>query len=204
MSDVGNELWIAFRFFIFVLRTQLTHTKATQATRCELLSDFLSLFFEHNKIVHKWWLKRLWIAFRFFIFVLRTQLKRTINTRIRGCELLSDFLSLFFEHNRVLNNTLTHKLWIAFRFFIFVLRTQRLRFSRENTKRCELLSDFLSLFFEHNGPEHLRNTGPLWIAFRFFIFVLRTQPSQYSHPFGISCELLSDFLSLFFEHNKSL
>ena len=44
-------LWIAFRFFIFVLQTQLTVQKCPLYICCELLSDFLSLFFRHNKFL---------------------------------------------------------------------------------------------------------------------------------------------------------
>ena len=143
---------------------------------CELLSDFLSLFFKHNFQTEERFLGRLWIAFRFFIFVLQTQRILKTRTTLQGCELLSDFLSLFFKHNAAIilklitgvvncfqifylcssNTTLSFKnfcpqlLWIAFRFFIFVLQTQQYGLSSKLRSSCELLSDFLSLFFKHN------------------------------------------------------
>ena len=93
------------------------------------------------------------------------------------------------------------RLWIAFRFCIFVLWTQSWRYDRGKRQGCELLSDFVYSFFEHNTSSDLVNwycvvncfqilyirslntimkASPafkvvLWIAFRFCIFVLWTQ-----------------------------
>ena len=196
-------LWIAFRFFIFVLRTQHWRLKISVQESCELLSDFLSLFFEHNrfkkfgknnKVVNcfqifylcssnttdlprEWKPWRLWIAFRFFIFVLRTQQgdEEIFSTTVVNC------FQIFYlcSSNTTVNNIAlaSYPLWIAFRFFIFVLRTQQ----RQSCSRCSWL---------------------LWIAFRFFIFVLRTQRVLVFLCSYLRCELLSDFLSLFFEHNR--
>ena len=78
---------------MLVLRTSLT-------VCCELLSDFVYSFFEHN--IH---------------------IKEVI--KILSCELLSDFVYSFFEHN-------VHCLFTGSQY------------------GCELLSDFVYSFFEHN------------------------------------------------------
>ena len=170
---------------------------------CELLSDFLSLFFEHNRWVGGVWIIELWIAFRFFIFVLRTQQNFADGKPAVRCELLSDFLSLFFEHNslkpisnmnQVVNcfqifylcssNTtpgefglLSGPLWIAFRFFIFVLRTQPTRFFCFQDGVVNCFQIFYLCSSNTTAPWLSSHPGRLWIAFRFFIFVLRTQQS---------------------------
>ena len=150
--------------------------------RCELLSDFVYSFFEHNWQTYWKTAERLWIAFRFCIFVLWTQcLWRGVHVR-KGCELLSDFVYSFFEHNSADADDFVHDvvncfqilyirslntifknisvkllaLWIAFRFCIFVLWTQ-CRHSRTDWRSgCELLSDFVYSFFEHNRMKHLK------------------------------------------------
>ena len=117
---------------------------------CELLSDFVYSFFEHNEDVHaaetdyvvncfqilyirslntmsggkRWYRVMLWIAFRFCIFVLWTQLTMLIFPILFSCELLSDFVYSFFEHNQEFRSVKIEMLWIAFRFCIFVLWTQ--------------------------------------------------------------------------------
>ena len=144
----------------------------------------------------------MWIAFRFCIFVLWTQYISNLLNIFLSCELLSDFVYSFFEHNRnnkgppqvlVVNcfqilyirslNTIEKivstdqsGLWIAFRFCIFVLWTQCPRLRLVKRDRCELLSDFVYSFFEHN-PQGIE------------LFM------------RCSCELLSDFVYSFFEHN---
>ena len=146
-----------------------------------------------------------------------------------SCELLSDFVYSFFEHNadpaggdgdNVVNcfqilyirslNTMVwfvarreDVLWIAFRFCIFVLWTQSREILAPRATRCELLSDFVYSFFEHNGHQDGRDHGVLWIAFRFCIFVLWTQCFTRINVSEASCELLSDFVYSFFEHNCS-
>ena len=118
-------MWIAFRFCIFVLWTQSVKRRLPCFMGCELLSDFVYSFFEHNKDRGSQGLHRvvncfqilyirslntitiidflirpgLWIAFRFCIFVLWTQFKPYYGFESNGCELLSDFVYSFFEHN---------------------------------------------------------------------------------------------------------
>ena len=67
-----------------------------------------------------------------------------------SCELLSDFLSLFFEHNQQL--IYLHEIVVVNCFQIFYLCSSNTTFFSffVDTNSCELLSDFLSLFFEHN------------------------------------------------------
>ena len=117
-------LWIAFRFCIFVLWTQLSLGSPRVGIGCELLSDFVYSFFEHNIGKERQRITQLWIAFRFCIFVLWTQLMSIKSLINNSCELLSDFVYSFFEHNTSPITIRYTKLWIAFRFCIFVLWTQ--------------------------------------------------------------------------------
>ena len=220
-------LWIAFRFCIFVLWTQsnLALIVGLNVVNCFQILYIRSL--NTMKFLRIWKVMKLWIAFRFCIFVLWTQYLlrilitlhvvncfqilyiRSLNTihnhsvLLSGrCELLSDFVYSFFEHNLIVNNsreravvncfqilyirslnTITRinermfaQLWIAFRFCIFVLWTQWLASKTNLTASCELLSDFVYSFFEHN----LRHGRML---------------------LQDGCELLSDFVYSFFEHN---
>ena len=69
------------------------------------------------------------------------------------------------------------KLWIAFRFFIFVLRTQQVKL----LNYLEVVVNCFQIFYLCSSNTTTRFFAPiislLWIAFRFFIFVLRTQQS---------------------------
>ena len=249
-------LWIAFRFCIFVLWTQWIIKRIKTRSSCELLSDFVSSFFEHNRASHAHTyvrvvncfqilylrslntiimfyfivFERLWIAFRFCIFVLWTQWARWGAHLIQCCELLSDFVSSFFEHNFSCN--LSKFLVVVNCFQILYLRSLNTicNVNKKGSSCCELLSDFVSSFFEHNPIGHSSTTSKvvncfqilylrslntitqeptllvrlLWIAFRFCIFVLWTQSPTADVSLYSGCELLSDFVSSFFEHNIRL
>ena len=169
--------------------------------RCELLSDFVYSFFEHNGCSAARSPPVLWIAFRFCIFVLWTQLRRggQADDSVVNC-----FQILYIRSLNTIT-TLVHyddsQLWIAFRFCIFVLWTQSPPTEAWRWRCCELLSDFVYSFFEHNNTSfkyscfkvvncfqilYIRSLNTisastsncaysLWIAFRFCIFVLWTQ-----------------------------
>ena len=222
-----KQLWIAFRFCIFVLWTQSLVNYRPVVTGCELLSDFVYSFFEHNQRKQQELARRVVNCFQILYIRSLNTIWRSRRKRRYGCELLSDFVYSFFEHNfwlwfwvpfYVVNcfqilyirslNTMhvivkipSHLLWIAFRFCIFVLWTQfGLELLRELVG-CELLSDFVYSFFEHNASSAADAASRLWIAFRFCIFVLWTQSQPQRLPTFACCELLSDFVYSFFEHN---
>ena len=221
---------------------------------CELLSDFVYSFFEHNaygeaftsgKVVNCFQILyirslntistfncstpwALWIAFRFCIFVLWTQSTLLHSFAVLCCELLSDFVYSFFEHNSVLQKKVSQQvvncfqilyirslntigavgiilalvLWIAYRFCIFVLWTQ---FSWSDFLEACVVNCFQILYIRSLNtidPCPGYNNIMLWIAFRFCIFVLWTQWSQIWIRRNSGCELLSDFVYSFFEHNE--
>ena len=103
-TTLETTLWIAFRFCIFVLWTQFSFARHPSFLCCELLSDFVSSFFEHNYTSTILPSFLLWIAFRFCIFVLWTQCVSMMVLPLISCELLSDFVSSFFEHNEILTS----------------------------------------------------------------------------------------------------
>ena len=172
-------------------------------SRCELLSDFVYSFFEHNlhllllpceRVVNCFQIlyirslntitgnsiamaDTLWIAFRFCIFVLWTQLKICHPINLICCELLSDFVYSFFEHNLCLIINIDRKVVNCFQ--ILYIRSL-------NTMVIIVVVEVLQL----------------WIAFRFCIFVLWTQFVLVYLYMCVCCELLSDFVYSFFEHNN--
>ena len=247
-------LWIAFRFCIFVLWTQYKCFPYDLRKCCELLSDFVYSFFEHNKNLTVFSDERvvncfqilyirslntmnsesssstvaLWIAFRFCIFVLWTQLRWYLVESICCCELLSDFVYSFFEHNVTIDRRNSHFVVNCFQ-ILYIRSLNTIALCTINLSvSCELLSDFVYSFFEHNPVSQFQRLSivvncfqilyirslntirhfvdyfrvVLWIAFRFCIFVLWTQYSRFRCEVLLSCELLSDFVYSFFEHNS--
>ena len=152
------------------------------ARSCELLSDFVYSFFEHNLDSHKGFTPEvvncfqilyirslntipdfrgevavmLWIAFRFCIFVLWTQWCRRAGRDLFSCELLSDFVYSFFEHNDV--DEPEGICLVVNCFQILYIRSLNTigRKHEEKAPRCELLSDFVYSFFEHNQRQRLQ------------------------------------------------
>ena len=150
----GYALWIAFRFCIFVLWTQsppiiaaiaivvncfqilyirslntMTRLKARFSASCELLSDFVYSFFEHNR-GHR---------------------------QQGGNSVVNCFQILYIRSLNTISNLISVVvilLWIAFRFCIFVLWTQSFINWPFTEDCCELLSDFVYSFFEHNNPKN--------------------------------------------------
>ena len=196
---------------------------------CELLSDFVYSFFEHNltwttqahtsvvncfqilyirslntthdvRVICK---VRLWIAFRFCIFVLWTQhFPAYHNGRFR-CELLSDFVYSFFEHNVVLKILVVKYVVNCFQILYIRSLNTTGTLCRARSRRCELLSDFVYSFFEHN--HETRAVLVPVVVNCFQILYIRSLNTTY--PFSVvlcrSCELLSDFVYSFFEHNNT-
>ena len=112
----------------------------------------------------------LWFALRFFNFTGYTQRRSRTLLESICCDLLSDFLTLRDIHNHCYISTIISLLWFAFRFFNF--------------------TDI------HNRTGHQRRHRQLWFAFRFFNFTdIHNRFTE--NAFGnVSCDLLSDFLTL--------
>ena len=67
---------------------------------------------------------------------------------------------------------------------------------------CELLSDFVYSFFEHNTESSDQRTGIVVNCFQIlYIRSLNTMYGYAEKPL-VGCELLSDFVYSFFEHNR--
>ena len=92
--------------------------------------------------------------------------------------MLSDFVYSFFEHNMPVVMFRPHSVVNCFQIlYIRSLNTIEIQ-SQLASVSCELLSDFVYSFFEHNKFETKSHAAD-------------------------SCELLSDFVYSFFEHNSS-
>ena len=73
--------------------------RGQRAAGCELLSDFVYSFFEHNPLSSATWTA---IVVNCFQILYIRSLNTIINNHKKqsyGCELLSDFVYSFFEHN---------------------------------------------------------------------------------------------------------
>ena len=99
LSGIPFQLWIAFRFCIFVLWTQWMAAICSLRCCCELLSDFVYSFFEHNIRAQR--LCRAYVVNCFQILYIRSlnTIRMVIGEVHICCELLSDFVYSFFEHN---------------------------------------------------------------------------------------------------------
>ena len=145
-----RSLWIVFRFCIFVLWTQSGRWKDHGNDGCELFSDFVYSFFEHNTTI---------LLFNFFLVV--------------NC-----FQILYIRSLNTMNSTMQGSrrwLWIVFRFCIFVLWTQSailLRIASLVVNCFQIL--YIRSLNTISGPES-KPFRTLWIVFRFCIFVLWTQ-----------------------------
>ena len=171
------RLWIAFRFCIFVLWTQFTAHPVTVHRCCELLSDFVYSFFEHNPRERRHPVPRVVNCFQILYI-------RSLNTIVPVALFIAAWL------------------WIAFRFCIFVLWTQ---FSDNYQEKYSVVNCFQILYIRSLNTIDLIPWSAhfvLWIAFRFCIFVLWTQFAVNKFSCERCCELLSDFVYSFFEHNK--
>ena len=65
--------------------------------------------------------------------------------------MLSDFVYSFFEHNRGVVEILEHGVVNCFQILYIRSLNTILPFRLSSTHCCELLSDFVYSFFEHNG-----------------------------------------------------
>ena len=118
--------------------------------RCELLSDFVYSFFEHNEV-------RIVEAGGCVVNCFQILYIRSLNTirlienkREISCELLSDFVYSFFEHNVRLRPGLLRLVVNCFQILYIRSLNTILINSNRVVISCELLSDFVYSFFEHN------------------------------------------------------
>ena len=197
-------LWIAFRFCIFVLWTQFATSTKPSSKSCELLSDFVYSFFEHNNSSSTRHSAAVVNCFQIlYIRSLNTMTSPNIHTTL-CCELLSDFVYSFFEHNWFSVSTMPPPLWIAFRFCIFVLWTQSRPLPRLLRHSCELLSDFVYSFFEHNALYSFFFCDLVVNCFQILYIRSLNTIFVLFNGCAASCELLSDFVYSFFEHNETV
>ena len=168
---------------------------------CELLSDFLSLFFEHNNTIKRNIILPVVNCFQIFYLCSSNTTLLYSRSCIASCELLSDFLSLFFEHNYLFLRLLLAPVVNCFQIFYLCSSNTTPNTSYHVAICCELLSDFLSLFFEHNGNYRQSNSMHVVNCFQIFYLCSSNTTTSGNKVENFSCELLSDFLSLFFEHN---
>ena len=144
----------------------------------------------------------LWIAFRFCIFVLWTQSRPLPRLLRYSCELLSDFVYSFFEHNNSWRRGGIRSVVNCFQ-ILYIRSLNTMQKSKQvRNLCCEVLSDFVYSFFEHNifpfSPEIRLVVNCFQILYIRSLNTIRSQSLSRS----ACCELLSDFVYSFFEHNR--
>ena len=140
--------------------------------RCELLSDFVYSFFEHNSL-------RKILVNSAVVNCFQILYIRSLNTifandigNAYSCELLSDFVYSFFEHNSRRLRTLRAQVVNCFQ-ILYIRSLNTIDPSKSHEPPCcELLSDFVYSFFEHNTAETI--LAPTTVVNCFQILYIRS------------------------------
>ena len=148
-----SRLWIAFKFFIFVILNQYRLPIIAKPNCCELLSNSLSLSYWTS-----FW--TLYIRFKVVVncfqilYLCHTEPVIIItNSAEFCCELLSNSLSLSYWTSCLSFTGAQTLLWIAFKFFIFVILNQ---FFRQQEGKDKVVNCFQILYLCHTEPVELR------------------------------------------------
>ena len=192
-----EQLWIADKFCIFARLKQYNDTQQTDKSRCELLTNFVSLHVWNNKkfiiimwrlVVNCWQILYLctsetiphassantwplWIADKFCIFARLKQLSMHSISAFWGCELLTNFVSLHVWNNYIDTPICLDPVVNCWQ--ILYLCTSETIIKTYKRKRTEL-----------------------WIADKFCIFARLKQFIECVVKNPPSCELLTNFVSL--------
>ena len=110
----------------------------------------------------------LWFAFRFFNFTDIHNLSGFIELLSLSCDLLSDFLTLRIYTTWALSQSNGVLLWFAFRFVNFTDIHNHETAQLKDERRCDLLSDFLTLRIYTTAPEETFTRCLVVICFQIF------------------------------------
>ncbi len=144
---------------------------------CDLLSKFISLIFWYNSEAQIWLRSFVVICFRNLYLWYSDTTQRSKHWNVKGCDLLSKFISLIFWYNREVESDLRWIVVICFR--------------------------NLYLWYSDTTVDHyLLQQPPLWFAFEIYIFDILIQLFAYLGEVGAGCDLLSKFISLIFWYNR--
>ena len=84
------------------------------AVGCDLLSKFISLIFWYNQRNFSHFKRKLWFAFKIYIFDILIQQAYTVSVNTSSCDLLSKFISLIFWYNALHITLWEHTVVICF------------------------------------------------------------------------------------------
>ena len=138
---VIDQLWFAFKFYIFDILIQLNRLCNEVLQRCDLLSNFISLIFWYNAKQNPRKNNRVVICFQILYLWYS-------DTTLRG------------------QKTDLSQLWFAFKFYIFDILIQHSTFSPDLVSCCDLLSNFISLIFWYNKRWNVEGTLGVVICFQ--------------------------------------
>ena len=238
-------LWITFKICIFVIANNNSIISPTSSRAvnyfqnlylcdfqqlfvligflflgCELLSKFVSLWFETILWVHQRRAWKLWITFKICIFVIANnysfrctgrgtavnyfqnlylcdfqQLLIWLDIYLVCCELLSKFVSLWLPTTTIRELQSEISLWITFKICIFVIANN---FILRFTPLDVLWITFkICIFVTSNNAEYTLTIFSRVVNYFQNLYLCDFQQRRKPYPFGYgSCELLSKFVSL--------
>ena len=196
-------LWIAFKNYYLRDTTQRFVEFPSYCSCCELLSKIIIFVTRHNFS---------WSQCTFSCVV--------------NC--FQKLLSSWHDTTYASGNKIANALWIAFKNYYLRDTTQPVRFSRERSGRCELLSKIIIFVTRHNWkPREAKKQGvvncfqkllsswhdttrqrvgiyreTLWIAFKNYYLRDTTQLKIKSRHSSKCCELLSKIIIFVTRHNQ--
>jgi len=121
--------------------------------------------------------RKLWFAFKIYIFDILIQPSCSDDWKRFCCDLLSKFISLIFWYNFSFNSGFKDSVVICF---------QNLYLWYSDTTRMPWLNTI----------------HPLWFAFKIYIFDILIQLFLLYSLIALRCDLLSKFISLIFWYNS--
>ena len=189
-------MWITFQNLYLCDFKQLSDEKEELPARCELLSKFVSLWLPTTIERREKVAERLWITFKICIFVISNNssvMLRALASVVNyfqnlylcdfqqwaavewmcqfRCELLSKFVSLWFETTERTLHIPFFVLWITFKICIFVTSNNYYAIYKEFYEVVNYFSKFVSLWLPTTIYLETIFFVMLWITFKICIFV---------------------------------
>ena len=117
-------LWIALKFFVLLQSKQRTIIEKSRAIVVNCSQIFCTFAVETTGFGYRRGRTTLWIALKFFVLLQSKQLRETSSYRLKGCELLSNFLYFCSRNNSSDLWRYAMTLWIALKFFVLLQSKQ--------------------------------------------------------------------------------
>ena len=198
----------------------------------------------------------MWFAFRLYLWLIDSQQLDDYKKLLNSCDLLSDCIFDLLIHSKqadyqidklvvicfqivsltywftapFVKVVMMHKLWFAFRLYLWLIDSQLVAVSSDLSVCCDLLSDcifdllihsvnvkkgkgkrvvicfqIVSLTYWFTALAILENLeGMLWFAFRLYLWLIDSQPEHYQTKIWPRCDLLSDCIFDLLIHSTAI